>query len=219
MIRNRFLMVILLSAAALQAQASDWFPLENGRSWIYADSGGGTTSVDVHSQELFEGETVWPVVYSSGTHEYYSVDGDGRVLFHGLILPNDYSLVFNPPIVRMEASLVSGQSWESNVEAVMFTDEGEEYRREAYRASFTVVGTTTVSVLAGTFQAIEVQRLDESNLVFPISFTEAFVEGIGWVRRGDDSSQAILFQLEAYGVGGVASESMSWGALKALYSD
>ena len=217
--RDIALLALILSTASIQARASEWYPVATGRHWLYSDPYGGTVTATVQAPEMFEGTLVQPLLWETGGREHLTVDGSGRVLFHGVSNPDGSYFVFYPPTIRMDADLTPGHTWESVTEAVLYTPEGVEYRRAEAVSTFEVLSVGPVTVPAGTFQAVEIRHTETSFLFPPVDVRDTFAEGIGWIRRTDASGFAVYFQLLGYGLDGVRNQDSSWGGVKALFSD
>ena len=211
------LMILTVLALSLPAQASQWYPIDTGRIWIYNDAGGGSQSAAVEAPVSFAGSLVQPLHWDSGAREYLSLDESGRVLLHGVTSPDDSYVVFAPPILRMDIELTMGHEWETLTRAIQYTDSGVEIRRDQVRSVFRVIAVGPVTVAAGTFQAAEILRTKETDYLPDYSFRDTYAENVGWILRTDENGSSVIFELEDYGEGGVRTEVSSWGAVKSLF--
>jgi hypothetical protein len=217
-LRECSLLILALSTASLQAQASDWYPIDTGRFWVYASPGGGSQSATVEAEESFAGSLVQPLRWDSGTGELLSQDGAGRVFMHGLNgAPDGSYVVFDPPWLRMDSDLTPGLMWEASYEVIEYDADGTETWRGQGRMTFHVVGAGSVDVPAGTFQATEVLITREQDTLPLYTFHDWYAEGVGWIHRTDESG--VVYELQSYGGGPVPTEAASWGAVKSLYKD
>ena len=216
-LREYSLLILTVLAMSHSAQASPWYPIDTGRIWVYSDADGGSPSAAVEDPVSFAGSLVQPLHWNSGSREYLSLDESGRVLFHGVTFPDDSYVVFDPPTLRMESGLTVGLEWETVTSAIQYTVDGVEVRREQARSAFMVIAVGPVTVAAGTFQAAEVLRIEETGYVPDYSFRDTYAEDVGWILRTDENGSSVLFELEAYGEGGVRTEVASWGAVKSLF--
>jgi len=214
------LLILTLLTVSLPAQASEWYPIDTGRFWVYSSPDGGSYSATVETPELFAGSLVQPLRWDSGTRECLSQDEAGRVFHHGLTGAPDGSYeVFDPPFLRMESELTLGHEWEAIFDDVHYSADGVEVRRQQARITYRVINVGPVDVPAGTFQAAEVLITPEWETLPFYAFRDWYAEGVGWIRRTDESGTSDLFELEAYGPVDVPTEATTWGAIKSLYKD
>ncbi len=216
-LREYSLLILTVLALSLPAQASQWYPIDTGRLWVYSDADGGSQSAAVEAPESFAGSLVQPLQWDSGSRVYLSLDESDRVLLHGVTFPDGSYVVFSPPILRMDSELTMGHEWKTLTRAIQYTANGVEVRRDQARSAFRVIAIGPVTVAAGTFQAAEVLRTEETDYLPVYSFRDTYAEEIGWIFRTDESGSSVLFELEDYGEGGVRTEVSSWGAVKSLF--
>ncbi len=225
-IQERLSLLLVLVALAVPAQASNWYPIESGLAWVYSDTEGELHTGIIGAPISFHGATVQPLEWNSGSIEYFSDGGSGRVLQHGVTYPDGNSIEFDPPILRMDSELTLGHAWESNTTAIYYGPDGVETARGWSRSAFEVLDVRSMEVAAGTFLVAEVYRTEAredtevpSKREILYNFREYYADGVGWVLRTDHSGTRKLFELEAYGPGGVSNDTSSWGALKAIYEN
>lgn len=234
-------LVVALLAVTLPAYASDWYPTETGRLWIYSTPGSGSQSVIIEDPELFAGLFAQPLHWDSGVREYLSQDTAGRVFQHGVTYPDGGYVVFTSPILLMDSELTLDHQWETITDVIEYNSGGVEVFRLWERSTFRVIGIGPVEVPAGTFFAVEILHTIERNPIVQeaaspgtlspssaphgalqgqystYAFRDAYAEGIGWIRRTDENGNSVLVELEACGVNGVPAEPSTWGKIKALY--
>jgi hypothetical protein len=202
-LRDCSLLILILLTVSLPAQASRWYPIEEGRRWIYSSSTGGAHSAIIQAPESFAGSLVQPLQWDSGSREYVSLDGSDRVLLHGVTFPDGSYVVYDPPILRMDSELTLDHEWETVYDAIQYTAGGVEVRRDQARSTFRVIAVGPVTVAAGTFPAAEVLRTEETGFLPDYSFRDTYADEIGWILRTDEYGSSVLFELEAFGEGGV----------------
>jgi len=234
-------LVLIVLTVSLPAQASEWYPIDTGRFWVYSSPGGGSESATIEAPELFAGSLVQPLQWDGGPREYFSRDVAGRVFHHGVTYPDGGYVVFDPPFLLMDSELTLDHEWETIFDIIEYSPDGVEVFRLWERSTFRVIGFGPVDVPAGTFHAAEVLRTVErdplaraafpsgasllssapqgaslgQSLIFTIS--ENYAEGVGWIRRTVENGTSLLWELEAYGPHGVPTKASTWGAVKSLY--
>lgn len=211
------LLILALLTVSLPAQASRWYPIETGLCWFYSSPLWGSQSVVIKAPVSFAGSLVQPRHWDSGVREYLSLDGSSRVLSHGVTYSDGSYVVFDPPILRMDSELLLGHEWETMYHSTYYTVDGVETRREQARSAYRVIALGPVTVAAGTFPSAEVLRTEETASLPDFLFRETYAENVGWILRTDESGSSVHIELEAYGEGGVSTEVMTWGGVKALF--
>jgi hypothetical protein len=213
-------LILALLTVSLRAQASDWYPIDTARFWVYSTPDGGSYSGTVEAPESFAGSLVQPLQWNPGTRELLSKDEAGRVFLHGLNgAPDGSYVVFDPPILRMHSQLTLGQEWEASYDVVHYNAGGVEVGRQQGHETFLVIDFGSVDVPAGTFPAAEVLRTRDLDSLPSYTFRDMYAQGVGWIRRTDENGTAVLFELESYGPGSVPTDNSTWGAVKSLYSN
>ncbi len=219
-LRECSLLILALLTVSLPAQASEWYPIDSGRFWVYSSPGGSSSSATVEVPDSFAGSLVQPLVWNSGVRENLSQDGAGRVFHHGLSgAPDGSYVVFDPPMLLMDSDLTLGHQWETIHEVIDYNADGVEVGRQQQHVTSRVIDVRPVDVPAGTFLAVEVLRTRDLSSLPSYTFREMYAEGVGWIRRTDENGTSVLFELESYGPSSVATEATTWGAIKSLYKD
>ncbi len=217
-LRGCAVFILPLLAASLSAQASPWYPLDTGRFWVYSSPGGGSSSATVEAPEPFGGSLVHPVRWESGPRDLLSLDETGRVFQHASTgAPDGSYVVFEPPWLRMDSELAPGHEWATNFVAIEYSSGGAEVWRGQGSVTFRVIAIGSVTVPAGTFEAAEVLVTRVQDPLPLYTFRDWYSQGVGWIRRTDETGTSVLSELQSYGPVGVPVEVMSWGAIKLLY--
>jgi len=172
----------------------------------------------IDAPETFAGSLVQPLHWVTGVREYHSQDAAGQVFLHGVTNADRSYVVFDPPILRMVSAFAPGVEWETTTELIYYSIDGVELGRQAGHSTSRVISVGSVDVPAGTFQAAEVQRTEQTGSLTQ-AFRDMYAEGVGWIRRTDETGASILFQLETYGPGPTPTRVMSWGAVKSQYKE
>jgi hypothetical protein len=218
-LRECSLLILALLTLSLPAQASEWYPIDTGRFWVYSSPGGGWYIATVQAPQLFAGSLVQPLQWEPGNRENLSQDGAGRVFHHGLSGAPDRSyVVFDPPFLWMDSELTVGHEWETTFDVIEYNADSVEVWRGWQRVTCRVIGFGPVEVPAGTFQAAEVLVTRDASSLPSYTFRNMYAEGVGYIRRTDESGN-VLFELESYGPLAVPTETTTWGAIKSLYKD
>ena len=242
-LREGCLLFLVLLTVSIPARASRWYPIDTGWSWVYSSAGGGLQTAIVEAPVPFAGSLVHPLRWEPGSREYVSEDEFGRVFFYGVTSPDGSYVIFTPPVLRMDSELVPGREWEAITTAIYYAADGVEVRRERRSSTFRVIDIGPVEVGAGIFNGAEILHTEEvdplasaglssgASLLFPApqgtslerrfrySFRDTYGEGIGWIRRTDESGISVQFELDSYKRPGVPSAESSWGALKSQYKN
>jgi len=214
------LLIFTLLTVTLPAQASEWYPIDTGRFWVYSSPNGGLYSATVEAPELFAGSLVQPLNWDPGTRESLSQDEAGRVFHHGQTgAPDGSYVVFDPPFLFMDSELAAGLEWGATYEVIHYSADDVEVMRQQARMTFRVIGVGPVDVPAGAFQAAEVLITRELETLPVYTFRNWYAEGVGYIRRTEEDGTTVLFELESYGPGAVPTEATTWGAIKSLYKD
>lgn len=213
-------LILTLLTVSLPSQASEWYPIDTGRYWVYSSPDGASTNWTAEDPELFAGSLVQPLWWHElGTRECFTQDEAGRVFQHGLTgVPDGSYEVFDPPFLRMDSELTLGHEWEANFDVIHYDADGVEVGRQQARMTFQVIGIGPVEVPAGTFQAAEILITRHLSSLPLYSMRDWYAEGVGWIRRTEANGVTVLFELQDYGPI-VPIEATTWGAIKSLYKD
>ncbi len=190
--------------SAVGATACDhpYFPLRTGASWTYAGTDGTSTwSIPSASGSAGSAEATMDISMSAGTMTVHWTCGSEGIVsydFGNFSSPTfgqvaslkvvDSSGTFLPPADR----LTPGSSWPTNFTLVMsasaqgFSMEVNSKTSETW----TAVGTETVSVPAGTFEALRVDGTSTSSFsgmtvavpVSTVNMSYWYAKGVGIVR-------------------------------------
>ena len=160
-----------VSEQVISLNAQKYYPLVAGTVWTYQEETGQkqpTVSV-AQGTEVFNGKETKTVLYAGGTlpdrQENYSND-EGGLLLHHLSYVNTRGeandLVFDTPLVIARATIVTGEtiSTEGSATAKKTYADGTWIQVNAsFSATSEVVGVERVTVPAGQFVAVRVERL------------------------------------------------------------
>lgn len=154
--------------------------------------------------------------------EYYSEDTSGQVFQHGVTNQDLTYVVFEPPVLRMPvlrmpASLTPGAQWETTYQAIYYSMDGVELGRQSGYSGFHVVGVGSIDVPAGTFVAAEVLRTEQVGATTTV-FRDWYAQGVGWIRRTDESGAVVQSHLDSDG-GPTPTKTVTWGAAKWRYRE
>jgi hypothetical protein len=137
-----------------------YYPLVPGTQWTYQKDGGTTEMVAIVKKPFtVNGVDTVPFQYSlTGAKEYYTNDGSG-IRLHGTYSPKAYNnhpgtFTMSPPITIAPTQAVEGQTIHSGG-IVRLTVPGLGHAEANYNADYTVDGLETITVTAGTFEAIK----------------------------------------------------------------
>ena len=129
-LREGSLLFLILLTVSIPAQASPWYPIATGWTWVYSSSSGGSPTATFEAPESFAGSLVHPLRWDTGNREYFSQDESGRIRLHGVSHPDGSYAVLNPPILTMDSGLTPGHEWEAVTTAIYYGADGMEVRRE-----------------------------------------------------------------------------------------
>ena len=143
-----------------------YFPLQPGTRWRYLINGKSNQKVEVlHESKIIRGNQTAVLYYpKDGSKEYYTNDARG-IRLHRIFVPNvyipglgsvDISETFIPPMKLAEGLVEIGESCGSK--GVIETNSIPQIGvvRFRYNATFTLQGFDTVTVPAGSFEALRV---------------------------------------------------------------
>lgn len=218
-LRECSLMIFALLTVVLPAQASEWYPIDIGRYWVYSNPAGESFSATVEAPDSFAGSLVQPLLWDSGTREMLSQDEAGRVFHHGFTgAPDGSYVVHDPPFLLMDSELTLGHEWETILDVIEYNaDSVETWRIVGARQTFRVIGFGPVDVPAGTFQAAEVLLTRDTGTTPYQQVRNWYADRIGLIRGTDANGTTVRFELEDYGPRGVPTKATTWGAVKSLY--
>jgi len=201
-----------LLAGTASAGDENYLPLVLGNRWEYALPGGDTEIQVVDRTEVVRGREVFVITHTvDGTpiqEDYWSTP-EGDVLFHGLYRPiEDFGVLCDPPVRLVDAPLLSGSTWSSEVELFVLPDN---ISIGFNIFSFAVTGIEELHVPAGVFTTTAIEPLGlaaehQGVISFP---TRWVTSGIGTIRLGG----TVPHDLETYSVV-LPVLPTSWGAIK-----
>jgi len=143
--RQLSLLVFVLLTVGVPAHASDWYPIDTGRSWSYSGTGGSTSSATIDAPAVFAGALAQPLHWNANVLEWMSQDGSGRVYEHGLTYPDGSYVVFDPPMLRMDSDLTPGHQWETTFDRITYNVVGAEVGRVTAHFVYEVKGVGAVN--------------------------------------------------------------------------
>ena len=164
---RRCLIALLLSLLSIgsafsTANAQTYQPLDEGLRWIYSPpTGTDRDTIVVAGPAVFDGVNAIEFRYhgyNDGLSNFWTVDPDGSVLFHGFDLPDvSLGVRYVPPIRMVVPPIVAGHAWRDTIFTHCF--------RSPSPCNSDTVGTIYVSTIdgisphtvpAGTFTAVAV---------------------------------------------------------------
>jgi hypothetical protein len=211
------------------ARAQELFPLAEGCSWSYRSTDGtsdfeasitGTTAVidgvAVVRHNVVTGENAQ--VFDN----FWTRDGEGRILLHGAHNPGWFWAYYDPPLVFVRAQpLQVGDEWCTEFRMYDYINDPEPDGPYVYCLSLASAGTITVP--AGEFPANGIETAAppragfdvfgarvEGDLRTPFSW---LVDGVGEVRFTMSQKE---YELLDYVVP-TSTVATTWGAVKALF--
>lgn len=218
--------------AALPA-AAQYLPLEMGNEWGYVSTTGGSEVHTVTGQIPLFGDTPWVIEWTGnpgneGLSNFWTSEPDGDVHVFGFYIEDDFGVVYDPPILYVDAPLELGKVWTQTVDLYTYPDlvlQGPlELAFEVYEdgvlvvpagefPSFGIGQTLPPGLLEASGGRDLLGRVIGAQTGSPA--TDWFSSGVGVVQyRSID-----LWQLESLG-GPVPTRSSSWGQIKrTFYSD
>lgn len=229
---KKLLVVMALTLVAASCPAQNYLPLEPGNFWSYLlDSGLLETRV-VGEEIPFHGRLTYPIAYvvspsNQGLVNYWSAAPGGGVLLHGFTRAV-MGAFYEPPLLFVDGTLEVGQTWTQQADFYILPS-GAYYGRWDFGAEVLAHETRTVpagdfacfglrnffygppkSPFGGTYDVCGQVAAGKSDLV------EYWVsQGVGVVEEQVDGA----YRLAGYTGHPVATSSMSWGAVKALFRD
>ena len=133
---------------------SDYFPLEQGYSWLYDDS-----SIPAVTQEAINinGQSVFPILYDDGSKLYFKVTQDGIYLY-GYFIPDffnghDTNFLFNAPFTLLLNDLVDNQVISQEGNGDFEIQLNNETTSMSYNGTLTYLGEEEITVPYGNVKA------------------------------------------------------------------
>lgn len=232
--RPGILAVVLVVLVVLHPSTSvggdDYFPLQTGRNWTFysenAEPFGTWLEMQVLGRVDFHGlrdvHVAWDLGLMEPLYLYLHKTELGDMGLHGTQVGGDVE-VYVPPRPLLDVPLTPGKTWEYTGQVLYYVDDvlTEQY---GVAGSYEVIGPETVTVPAGTFEAMGVVETFFGAMpglmsipwphvpVVPSKAPDTFwyAQSVGWVIL--DSTP--YYELDSYSVPVTAR---SWGSVKALY--
>lgn len=217
----------LATLACSSVPAADYFPLRQDATWSYALDYGGERTVtvvgkaDVLGVQTFEVVQVLTGADAQTFHDYWTIDAEGDLRLHRAWNETyPYDVVYDPPILFLDAPLEAGKSWSTS------TDAGGA----ALTFACSVDALLPVSVPAGTFPCFAVsstvttdgkaaathdvlgRRLDAADKAAPLRY---YSDGVGLVKE-TDSVPGTSHRLTSWSLPTALTEA-TWGRIKSLF--
>ena len=220
------------------AQAGEGlYPLAKGWSWTYVDDQGNPSIREVSTTATVFGHEVQVITYSdSQTRNYYSTSLTGDVLWHGFWHPAGQAY-YDPPLVLLTADAAPGDSWETLSQAYC-DPEGTQPAGFEVLYAVEALALETIDVPAGEFTALKTtggsvrgcpggsRSALGAAWAFGVADASAtkgmevhywYVRNLGLAYSEITGSFERMLSLKSWAEPEVASESISWGELKARY--
>jgi len=186
-------------------------PLVAGNSWTYGSNGSTAVTTVLPDRESIDGELAWPLE-TTGTDsgvEYLTNDPEG-LRYHGLLVPAGYLdalVVFDPPLLVSPVSTAIPSTYKSSGSA-LFQLPGLPDQMLSYRATAKLLRTESVTVPAGTFDALRLQlafsvsgSVQGKSLSLKSNSTLWLAEDVGKVKEaGSAFGQSFGDELVSYDV-------------------
>ena len=77
-------LIVAILTLNFHANASSFYQIQTSRTWDYSGLNGASSSAMVGAQETFDGSLVYPMQWTTGVSELFTVDGTGRVFRYGV---------------------------------------------------------------------------------------------------------------------------------------
>jgi uncharacterized repeat protein (TIGR02543 family) len=143
--------------------SSEYFPLTPNTAWSYSLTGNQTQNITVLKNKVSINGTKASALKAlpGGAEAYYTSDDEG-IRFHGQLVPNIYvegrgtykgKITLIPPIKMANGTAQTGQTSHSQGTA-HYVIPGLGWADVPYTANYVVDGAETVTVPAGTFEAL-----------------------------------------------------------------
>jgi hypothetical protein len=225
------ILVVVLGVAADPAfAADDYFPLRTGGTWTYhsSDMLVPWLGMEILGPVDFQGSTDVHVLWDLGElgegYLFLHETASGDVALHGTLLGDDMD-VYDPPRPLLDMPLTPGRTWEYTGQVSHYTaGELTETYTDSY--SYEVLQPQTLTVPAGTFEAIGVQETyteppvgqsrfpwhESAGLKKKAPDVYWYALDIGWVFIDSEP----VYELESYSIP-VVQPSSSWSSVKSLF--
>lgn len=132
-------------------RAADYYPLDQGDTWTYLRSSGGTLTLTVNGTGKICGRTCIRLEADDGSATYWISDESGIFMTRYIFTDGSY-LTWCPPMKITPAQLYLGaQSLSSFTDAPLRLPSGVQVGSQSGWTSFAVKGIEDVTVPAGTF--------------------------------------------------------------------
>jgi hypothetical protein len=146
-------------------QMPPYFPIDSGDFWTYQANGVSFTRTVLPGTVTINGLATKALADDNGFVQYFSNDSAGIRLHRqfvpntdiGLGFPVNLEVTFNPPVVLANATMTVGQNVVSGGTAQTNNLPVVGVLTLGYSANFTAQGFETVTVPAGSFQALKLQ--------------------------------------------------------------
>jgi len=213
------------------ASGEDYQPLATGNFWSYFIDDGPVEMRLVGEQvPIFDSQT-YPIEYTMSPNDpglinYWTSEDDGGVLLWGF-WRQTWGILYDPPIITVDAPLYVGKTWTSTVDLYALPDTTFYMTMEF---TFTAHEDPVLTVPAGEFATFGIGSpdpgpgaktfLDGRYTLSGEAKTDQRYQVDRWYSLGVGVVQEYLgsiYQLRTYTDHPVAVESSSWGAVKALY--
>jgi hypothetical protein len=167
-----------------------YYPLTPGASWAYQTDDGHTTTMTILKNAIsVNGIRAAQAQYPGGYKEYYTNDASG-IRLHGQFSPRAYqnhpgTFTMSPPIVLAPGTAIVGEATHSQG-IITLTVPGVGRGYANYSADYTVEGFESITVPAGTFDALKLSfsfTISGSGSSSTQTGTLHLVDGIGQVRQ------------------------------------
>ncbi len=181
-----FYLYIAHSVCVANYSSESLFPLIPTSSYSYTNGTIITRTESIQEQSTFNNVVVTGVEDNEGDVEYFTNDSNGLFSYGTENINDGDTSLLSPPIKILEANTEIGQTINSSGTAI-FTIGGSVFNF-SYSSSSTVVGEETITVPAGTFDAVRVQvSISLSGIINSIqNSTYWYAENIGLIR--DDTT-------------------------------
>jgi hypothetical protein len=204
---------LLVSAAGRDDLEPDYLPLVIGNEWVYAIESGGTEVQKVDRELLVRGRPAFAITHridggAPSLEDYWSTEG-GDVLYHGFYRHGDFGLLYDPPLLVVDAPLSIGATWSTESDLFLLPDS-TYFSTETI--DFTVLAEEMITVPAGNFLTYDIEQTippQEARRVDRTFIRRWVAADVGMVRFDDLG----LHELESYQVV-LAVTPTSWGAIK-----